>query len=93
MLGVALSTPVKPTAFKRQLLANADQTIVRSIVGDAKINRLPKRTVDMAFNAVAELAKNRNTANTFTTDSIRKSGNDIAALNKANAEFWATRGK
>uniref|UniRef100_A0A3B0M7S0 DUF2213 domain-containing protein n=1 Tax=Arsenophonus endosymbiont of Trialeurodes vaporariorum TaxID=235567 RepID=A0A3B0M7S0_9GAMM len=36
MPGVALSTPVKPTAFKRQVLANADQTIVRSIVGDAE---------------------------------------------------------
>ncbi|HGJ5864873.1 DUF2213 domain-containing protein [Arsenophonus nasoniae] len=93
MPGVALSTPVKPTAFKRQVLANADQTLVRAIVGDAEINRLPKRTVDMAFNAVAELSKNRNIANTPTIDSIRKSGNAIADLNKSNAEFWATRGK
>lgn len=93
MPGINLDKPIKETMFKRQVLANADQTIVRSIVGDAEINRLPKRTVDMAFNAVAELSKNRNTANIPTIDSLRKSGNAIADLNKANAEFWATRGK
>lgn len=93
MPGINLDKPIRETMFKRQVLANADQTIVRSIVGDSEINRLPKRTVDMAFNAVAELAKKRNTASTVTTDSLRKSGNTIADLNKANAEFWATRGK
>jgi hypothetical protein len=45
---------------------------VRSIVGDADISKLKKATVDMAFNAVSELAKNRNTA-AKTVDSFRKS--------------------
>jgi hypothetical protein len=41
------------------------------IVGDADISKLKKATVDMAFNAVSELAKNRNTA-AKTVDSFRK---------------------
>jgi hypothetical protein len=60
--GIQLPEKAKPTAFKRQVLASADQSLVRSIVGDADISKLKKATVDMAFNAVSELAKNRNTA-------------------------------
>ncbi|MDC9593516.1 DUF2213 domain-containing protein [Xenorhabdus sp. IM139775] len=91
--GIDLSTPSKLTTFKRQVLVSADQAMVRTIVGDAEIKKLPKHTVDMAFNAVAELAKNRNTQ--VTGDSARNkfSGNSIADLNKANAEFWANRSK
>ncbi len=67
--------------------------MVRMVVGDAEIKRLPKSTVDMAFNAVAEIAKSRNTAPSRTADARRASGNPIADLNKSNADFWANRGK
>ncbi|MBD2803487.1 DUF2213 domain-containing protein [Xenorhabdus sp. ZM] len=91
--GIDLATPSKLTAFKRRVLVSADQAMVRNIVGDAEIKKLPKRVVDMAFNAAAELAKGRNTQ--ATGDSLRNksSGNHIADLNKANAEFWANRSK
>ncbi len=48
---------MKPTAFKRDVLAAADKTLVRQVVGDADIRKLPKQSVDMAFNAVSEIAK------------------------------------
>ncbi|HGF8726700.1 TPA: DUF2213 domain-containing protein, partial [Klebsiella pneumoniae] len=54
--GIQLPEKAKPTAFKRQVLASADQSLVRSIVGDADISKLKKATVDMAFTAVSELA-------------------------------------
>jgi hypothetical protein len=44
-----LPEKAKPTAFKRQVLASADQSLVRSIVGDADISKLKKATVDMAL--------------------------------------------
>lgn len=93
--GIQLPTKAKPTAFKRQILAAADQTLVRSIVGDADVTGLKKATVDMAFNAVSELAKNRNTAaqtvesfRTMTTNTTKS----IAEINKAAKELWAKRG-
>ncbi|WP_410741779.1 DUF2213 domain-containing protein [Citrobacter freundii] len=93
--GIQLPTKVKPTAFKRQILAAADQTLVRSIVGDADVTGLKKATVDMAFNAVSELAKNRNTA-AQTVDSFRtmttNTTKSIAEINKAAKELWAKRG-
>ncbi|PHM39278.1 phage head protein/prohead protease [Xenorhabdus mauleonii] len=91
--GIDLSTPSKLTTFKRQVLVSADQAMVRNIVGDAEIKKLPKRVVDMAFNAVAELAKGRNTQATGDSSRNKPSGNHIADLNKANAEFWANRSK
>lgn len=93
--GIQLPTKAKPTAFKRQILAAADQTLVRSIVGDADVSGLKKATVDMAFNAVSELAKNRNTA-AQTVDSFRtmttNTTKSIAEINKAAKELWAKRG-
>jgi uncharacterized protein len=93
--GIQLPTKAKPTAFKRQVLASADQMLVRSIVGDADVKKLKKATVDMAFNAVSELAKNRNTA-AQTTDSFRamttSTTKSIAEINKAAKEIWAKRG-
>ncbi|HED1420095.1 DUF2213 domain-containing protein [Kluyvera ascorbata] len=93
--GIQLPTKAKPTAFKRQILAAADQTLVRSIVGDVDVTGLKKATVDMAFNAVSELAKNRNTA-AQTVDSFRtmttKTTKSIAEINKAAKELWAKRG-
>lgn len=93
--GIQLPTKAKPTAFKRQILAAADQTLVRSIVGDADVTGLKKATVDMAFNAVSELAKNRNTA-AQTVDSFRtmttNTTKSIAEINKAAKELWAKRG-
>lgn len=91
--GIDLSKPSKPTEFKRHVLSTADQNMVRMIVGDAEIKKLPKSTVDMAFNAVAEIAKGRNTASTRTADANRQTGNSITDLNKSNADFWANRGK
>lgn len=90
--GIQLPAKAKPTAFKRSVLATADQAMVRSIVGDADITKLKKATVDMAFNAVSELAKNRNTA-AKTTDSFRSINSNttktIAEINAAAKELWA----
>jgi hypothetical protein len=92
--GVDLSKPSKLTAFKRQVLVSADQAMVRNVVGDASIAKLPKHMVDIAFNAVAELAKNRNVKATGDSQSRQKStASTIADLNKANADFWASRSK
>ncbi|HEL4708607.1 TPA: DUF2213 domain-containing protein [Klebsiella pneumoniae] len=91
--GIQLPEKAKLTAFKRQVLASADQTLVRSIVGDADISTLKKATVDMAFNAVSELAKNRNTK---TVDSLQTQTattvKTIAGMNQAAQEFWSKRG-
>lgn len=92
--GIQLPTKAKPTAFKRSVLAAADQTMVRSIVGDADITTLKKATVDMAFNAVSEVAKNRNTA-AKTVDGFRNINSNttksIAEINAAAKELWAKR--
>lgn len=90
--GIDLSRKVKPTAFKRDVLAAADKTLVRQVVGDADIRKLPKQSVDMAFNAVSEIAKGRNTRTT-TGDAQRPNMGmtSIASLNKQNADFWSNR--
>ncbi|MBF1996032.1 hypothetical protein HW114_11290 [Serratia symbiotica] len=44
-----------------EVLSSADNALVRMVVGDADANKLPKSAVNMAFNAVSELAKSRNT--------------------------------
>ena len=89
--GIDLTRKVKPTAFKREVLAAADKALVRQIVGDADIRKLPKQSVEMAFTAVSELAKGRNTRTT-TGDAKSPLGTpSISDLNKANAEFWANR--
>nr|WP_310616943.1 DUF2213 domain-containing protein [Pantoea cypripedii] len=91
MPGIELKK-MKPTAFKRHVLASADQALVRQIVGDAAIKELPKAHVEMAFTAVSELAKSRNTQTTTrTTDAARQQGNTPADLNKINQEFWSKR--
>ena len=91
--GIQLPEKTKLTAFKRQVLASADQSLVRSVVGDADITTLKKATVDMAFNAVSELAKNRNIK---TNDSIvnqtKATVTTIAGMNKAAQDFWHKRG-
>lgn len=90
--GIDLSRKMKPTAFKREVLASADKTLVRQIVGDADIRKLPKQSVDMAFNAVSEIAKGRNTrATTGDAQRLNMGMTSIASLNKQNAEFWANR--
>ena len=92
--GIQLPEKAKPTAFKRSVLAAADQTMVRSIVGDADLSKLKKATVDMAFNAVSELAKNRNTA-AKTVDGFRSINSNttktIAEINAAAKELWSKR--
>ena len=74
------------------VLAAADKTLVRQVVGDADIRKLPKQSVDMAFNAVSEIAKGRNTRST-TGDAQRPNMGmtSIASLNKQNADFWSNR--
>lgn len=91
MPGIDLTQAMKPTAFKRHVLASADQALVRQIVGDAAIKQLPKPQVEMAFTAVSELAKGRNTQALRTTDSMRKPGNSNADLNQQNKDFWSKR--
>lgn len=92
--GIQLPEKAKLTAFKRQVLVGADQTLVRAIVGDADISKLKRATVDMAFTAVSELAKNRNTA-AKTTDGFRTMNTNttktIAEINAAAKELWAKR--
>ena len=90
--GIDLSRKVKPTAFKRDVLSAADKTLVRQVVGDADISKLPKQSVNMAFNAVSEIAKGRNTRST-TGDAQRLNIGTpkISDLNKQNAEFWSNR--
>jgi len=90
--GIDLSRKVKPTAFKRDVLSAADKTLVRQVVGDADISKLPKQSVNMAFNAVSEIAKGRNTRST-TGDAQRLNLGTpkISDLNKQNADFWANR--
>ncbi|MDD9238239.1 DUF2213 domain-containing protein [Enterobacter roggenkampii] len=91
--GIQLPEKTKLTAFKRQVLASADQSLVRSVAGDADITQLKKATVDMAFNAVSELAKNRNTK---TVDSLQTQTattvKTIAGMNQAAQDFWHKRG-
>ncbi|HBN5774786.1 TPA: DUF2213 domain-containing protein [Citrobacter freundii] len=90
--GIDLSRKVKPTAFKRDVLAAADKTLVRQVVGDADIRKLPKQSVDMAFNAVSEIAKGRNTRSTMGDAQRPNMGmTSIASLNKQNADFWSNR--
>ncbi|MCC3717968.1 DUF2213 domain-containing protein [Rouxiella badensis] len=90
--GIDLKQAMKPTAFKRHVLATADQTLVRQIVGDAAIKTLNKSVVDMAFTAVSELAKSRNTAAQRTTDAaVIHTTDTISSLNQRNQEFWAKR--
>jgi len=90
--GIDLTRKMKPTAFKRDVLATADKKLVRQVVGDADISKLPKQSVEMAFNAVSEIAKGRNTR-TPTGDAARQNSGslNIADLNKTNADFWFNR--
>ncbi|WP_262211373.1 DUF2213 domain-containing protein, partial [Serratia ficaria] len=90
--GIDLSRKMKPTDFKRDVLSAADKTLVRQVVGDADISKLPKQSVNMAFNAVSEIAKGRNTRST-TGDAQRPNLGtpSISALNKQNADFWSNR--
>lgn len=91
--GIDLSRKMKPTAFKREVLSTADNKLVRQVVGDADIRKMPKPSVEMAFNAVSELAKGRNTR-TPTGDASRNnlSTPNISDLNKVNADFWSKKG-
>lgn len=90
--GIDLSRKVKPTAFKRDVLSAADKTLVRQVVGDADISKLPKQSVNMAFNAVSEIAKGRNTrATTGDAQRLNIVTPKISDLNKQNADFWSNR--
>lgn len=90
--GIDLNRKVKPTAFKRDVLSAADKTLVRQVVGDADISKLPKQSVNMAFNAVSEIAKGRNTrVTTGDAQRLNIGTPNISDLNKQNADFWSNR--
>lgn len=91
MPGVNLKQKMKPTAFKRHVLASADQALVRQIVGDAAIKQLPKAHIELAFTAVSELAKGRNTQAARTADAAKTIGTSNAAINQQNKDFWSKR--
>lgn len=91
MPGIDLKQKMKPTAFKRHVLTSADQALVRQIVGDAAIKQLPKAHIEMAFTAVSELAKGRNTQANRTTDAAKLIGTSNAAINQQNKDFWSKR--
>ncbi|MFP7327572.1 hypothetical protein SFC36_25055, partial [Serratia marcescens] len=60
--------------------------------GDADISKLPKQSVNMAFNAISEIAKGRNTREiTGDAQRLNLGPQNISALNKQNAEFWSNR--
>ncbi|CAK8744483.1 hypothetical protein SODG_007596 [Sodalis praecaptivus] len=90
--GINLDRKMKATDFKRDVLASADQALVRQIVGDADIRKMNRPTVDMAFNAVAELAKSRNLS-VRTADAQRSTASTIEAMNARHREFWEKRSK
>ncbi len=90
--GINLDRKMKPTDFKRDVLASADQALVRQIVGDADIRKMNRPTVDMAFNAIAELAKSRNLS-VKTADAHRSTTSTIEAMNARHREFWEKRSK
>ncbi|WP_346827770.1 DUF2213 domain-containing protein [Serratia inhibens] len=90
--GIDLSRKMKPTAFKRDVLSAADKTLVRQVVGDADISKLPKQSINMAFNAISEIAKGRNTrATTGDAQRLNIGTPKISDLNKQNADFWSNR--
>ena len=91
MPGIDLKQKMKPTAFKRHVLASADQALVRQIVGDAAIKQLPKAQIEMAFTAVSELAKGRNIQANRTIDAASKTSTSNAVINQQNKDFWSKR--
>jgi hypothetical protein len=86
--GIQLPQKAKITAFKRSVLGTADQTLVRQIVGDADIKKLPKATVDMAFNAVSEIAKARKRTADERLPTPKQNREQITDLNKSFQDFW-----
>ena len=78
--------------FRGDVDGITDAGFRRQVVGDADIRKLPQQSVDMAFNAVSEIAKGRNTRST-TGDAQRPNMGmtSIASLNKQNADFWSNR--
>lgn len=85
--GIELPARARDTAFKRSVLAAADKQLVRMVVGDSDVKKLPKSAVNMAFNAVSELAKTRNTKSR-TADRAAPADNSIQSLNERNRAFW-----
>ncbi|WP_241603778.1 DUF2213 domain-containing protein [Rosenbergiella nectarea] len=89
--GFDIPKKAKPTAFKRDVLGAADKQLVRQVVGDSAISNLPKQAVDMAFNAVSEIAKSRNTRGRTTDSALNSSSATPASLNQAARDFWSKK--
>lgn len=85
--GFELPARARGTEFKRSVLAAADRRLVRMVVGDTDIKKMPKIAVNMAFNAVSELAKSRNTKSR-TADRAAPTDNSIKSMNERNRAFW-----
>jgi len=72
----------------RTALTNDNASLVKSIVGDADVAKMPCGIAAMAFNAASELVKQKNMASkTSTHDSKAEPAKD---LNKIHADFWAS---
>ena len=89
--GFDIPKKAKPTAFKRDVLGAADKQLVRQVVGDSAISKLSKQAVDMAFNAVSEIAKSRNTRGRTTDSAPHSSSATPASLNQAARDFWSKK--
>jgi hypothetical protein len=73
----------------RTALTNDNASLVKSIVGDADVAKMPCGIAAMAFNAASELVKQKNMASkTVTTDAKPEPKKD---LNQIHADFWANR--
>jgi len=73
----------------RTALTNDNASLVKSIVGDADVAKMPCGMAAMAFNAASELVKQKNMASkTATADAKPEPKKD---LNQIHAEFWSNR--
>lgn len=89
--GYEIPEKSKPTAFKRDVLKAADKELVRAVVGDSAISKLPKSAVNMAFNAVSELAKTRNTRGRTTDNALSIGETTPASFNQTARDFWSKK--
>jgi hypothetical protein len=69
-------------------LTNDNAAIVKSVVGNADISKMPCGVAAMAFNAASEMVKAKNKGLSRTIDSQPEEKKDI---NQIHAEFWANR--
>lgn len=94
--GVKLPEGGKLASFKRSVLDAAFKTsggveLLKGIVGDKPdFAKMPKMSLDAAFNAASEVAKSRHGHIALRTNDSSPQRRNLtpADLNKQNAEFW-----